>query len=159
MIWFVMLVLWLLAELFVMVKVSEAIGFGWMLVLLIISWPIGTRVIRHQGRSALRRLREALAAGREPTNEVLDGGLVLLGGLLLLVPGFITDVIGLLLLMRPTRALARVAAARHPHSILLRRTLSMVTWGVYAAPGSRRRGGDYDVDSTAVDIDGPQLEA
>ncbi len=77
MIWFVLLVLWPLAELFVIVKVSEAIGFLWMLLLLIVSWPIGSRIIRHEGRAALRRLRDALAAGRAPTNEVLDGALVL----------------------------------------------------------------------------------
>jgi UPF0716 protein FxsA len=163
MIWFVLLVLWPLAELFVIVKMSEAIGFLWVLLLLIVSWPIGTRIIRHEGRAALRRLRDALAAGREPTDEVLNGVLVLLGGLLLLVPGFITDAIGLLLLMRPTRALARLAAARNHRSAWLRRTLGMISWGVHAAPGrgardrSARR--DYDVDSTAVDVDGPQLEA
>ncbi len=161
MLWFVLLVLWPLAELFVIVKLSEAIGFLWVLLLLIISWPIGTRIIKHQGRAALRRLRETLAAGREPTDAVLDGVLVMVGGLLLLVPGFITDAIGLLLLVGPTRAVARLAAARHHRGIWLRR-LGMVAWGV-AGPrrgnGDGHGGGDYDVDSTAVDIDGPQLEA
>jgi UPF0716 protein FxsA len=162
MIWFVLLVLWPLAELFVIVKVSEAIGFLWMLLLLIVSWPIGSRIIRHEGRAALRRLRDALAAGRAPTNEVLDGALVLVGGLLLLVPGFITDTIGLLLLLRPTRALARRAAARNHRSASLNRAVSFITWGVRgnsSGPGGPGSAGGYDADATAVDIDEPQLEA
>jgi len=162
MIWFVLLVLWPLAELFVIVKVAEAIGFLWMLLLLVVSWPIGSRIIRHEGRAALRRLRDALAAGRAPTNEVLDGALVLVGGLLLLVPGFITDTVGLLLLLPPTRALARRAVARNHRSAWLNRTVSFITWGVRGnsrGPGGPGSGGGYDADATAVDIDEPQLEA
>ncbi|HEX3805052.1 MAG TPA: FxsA family protein [Solirubrobacteraceae bacterium] len=157
MIWFVLLVLWPLAELFVIVKVSEAIGFLWVLLLLILSWPVGTRIIRLEGRAALRRLRDALAAGRAPTNEVLDGALVLGGGLLLLVPGFITDAIGLLLLLRPTRALARRFVARNHHSAWLNRIVSFITLGARGGRGGGPRG--YDADTTAVDIDEPQLEA
>jgi UPF0716 protein FxsA len=155
MIWFVLLVLWPLAELFVIIKVSEAIGFLWMLLLLIVSWPIGSRIIRHEGRAAIRRLRAALAAGRAPANEVLDGALVLVGGLLLLVPGFITDAIGLLLLLRPTRVLARRAASRHHHSAWLNRAATFVSWGMRGGPGSP----GYDADATADDIDEPQLRA
>jgi UPF0716 protein FxsA len=157
MIWFVLLVLWPLAELFVIVKISEAIGFLWVLLLLIVSWPVGTRIIRLEGRAALRRLRDALAAGRAPTNEVLDGAIVLVGGLLLLVPGFITDAIGLLLLLRPTRALARRIAGRNHHSAWLNHAVSFITWGVRGGRPGGPRG--YDADATAVDIDEPQLEA
>jgi UPF0716 protein FxsA len=157
MIWFVLLVLWPLAELFVIVKISEAIGFLWVLLLLILSWPVGTRIIRLQGRAAMRRLREALAAGRTPTAEVLDGALVLIGGLLLLVPGFITDAIGLLLLLPPTRALARRVAAHHRYSAWLNRAAAFITWGDRGGRGAGPRG--YDADATAVDIDEPQLGA
>jgi UPF0716 protein FxsA len=157
MIWFVLLVLWPLAELYVIVRISEAIGFLWMLLLLILTWPVGSRIIRHQGRAALRRLREALAAGRAPTTEVLDGALVLGGGVLLLVPGFITDAIGLLLLLPPTRALARRGLARHHASRWLSRTVTFISWG---ARGPRGAGDpSYDAEATAADIDEPQLEA
>ncbi len=164
MIWFVLLVLWPLAELFVIVKVSEAIGFVWMLLLLLVTWPIGKRIIKLQGRAALRRLREALAVGREPTNEVLDGVLVMLGGLLLLVPGFITDAVGVLLLMPPTRALARRATALNRRSVWLSRAVTFITWGAQGASsqytrGSRGGSRAYDADATAVDVDGPQLDA
>jgi UPF0716 protein FxsA len=156
-IWFVLLVLWPLAELYVIIRISEAIGFLWMLLLLIISWPVGWRLIRHEGRAALRRLRGALVAGRTPTHEVLDGALVLVGALLLLVPGFITDAFGLLLLLPPSRALARRVAARHHRSAWMRRLVSLSSW---AARGNRTGGPpDYDVEGMAADIDEPRLEA
>ena len=156
MIWFVLLVLWPLAELYVIIKISEAIGFLWMLLLLLASWPVGWRLIRHEGRAALRRLRDALAAGRAPTNEVLDGTLVLVGAALLLVPGFITDATGLLLLLPPSRAIARRGLARTHRSALLNR---LVTWGSWAARGPGGGPGSYDAESTAADIDEPQLKA
>ncbi len=158
MIWFVLLVLWPLAELYVIIKLSEAIGFGWVLLLLVVSWPVGWRLIRHQGRAALRRLRDALAGGRVPANEVLDSALVLVGAALLLVPGFITDAIGLLLLLPPSRAVARRIAARNHRSAWLMRVANL-DW----APTRPRGGGGnprgYDAESTAADIDEPQLGA
>jgi UPF0716 protein FxsA len=155
MIWFVLLVLWPLAELYVIIRISEAIGFWWMLLLLIVSWPVGWRLIRHEGRAALRRLQNALAVGRAPANEVLDGALVLAGAALLLVPGFITDAIGLLLLLPPTRAVARRLAARNHRSAWLNRLAGLGGWPARAGGSSRA----YDAESTAADIDEPQLEA
>ena len=159
--WFVIFVLWPLAELFVIVKISEAIGFFWMLVLLILSWPIGTRILRSQGRAAWRQFAEAVQTGREPTEEMLNGALVLFGGLLILVPGFITDAVGLLLLIPPTRALARRAVGRHHSSRLIHRATSFGRrWGVNPRnSGSQANAAhqEYDVDSTAVDVDHPEL--
>ena len=158
MIWFVLLVLWPLAELFVIVKLSEAIGFVWVLLLLVISWPVGWRLIRHQGRAALYRLRDALATGQAPTNAVVDSALVLVGAVLLLVPGFITDAIGLLLLL-PTRALARRAVLADRRSRWLNRAMGFVNWNSSRFPGGPRGRRDYDAEATAADIDEPQLEA
>lgn len=163
MVWFVIFVVWPLAELFVIVKVSEAIGFIWMLLLLIISWPVGSRILRAQGRAAWRQFVDAIQTGRPPANEVLNGALVLAGGLLLMVPGFITDVIGLLLLLPPTRALARRAVARHHSSVWVGRAANLGSASGFR--GNRRNPGgngagahqDYDADATAVDIDGPEL--
>ncbi|WP_249021511.1 FxsA family protein [Conexibacter sp. S30A1] len=157
MIWFVLLVLWPLAELYVIIKLSEAIGFLWVILLLIVSWPVGWRLIRHQGRAALRHLRDALLAGRTADKEVLDGALVLFGALLLLVPGFITDAVGVLLLLPPTRALVRPLVARNQRSAWLTRLAGAASWN--PGRGGRHRPDDYDAEATAADVNEPQLKA
>lgn len=141
------LVLWAAAEIYVAILVADAIGVVPMLLLLLAGWPVGLWALRSQGRIAWRRLSEAVAAGRPPAREVLNGALVVLGGVLMMVPGFITDVIGLLLLLAPTRALARVLVVRNLQSRLVVRAARF--GGRYA----------YDVDSTATDVDRPQLHS
>ncbi|HET9094404.1 MAG TPA: FxsA family protein [Solirubrobacteraceae bacterium] len=158
MIWFVVLVLWPLVELFVIVELSNAIGFLWVLLLLIVSWPIGWRLIRHEGALALRRLRDALRAGQAPTAAVLDGALVLVGAVLLLVPGFITDTIGVLLLVGPTRSLARRGILRHHRSVWLRRGVNVINWKASRFRGAATDPRHYDAEGTATDIDEPQLQ-
>jgi UPF0716 protein FxsA len=101
-----------IAEIYVIIKVGEAIGALWTILLLIADSVIGARLLTWQGRSAWRRFQEAVAGGRMPHNEVLDGVLIVIGGTLLLTPGFITDVLGLWLLLPPTRALVRRAVVR-----------------------------------------------
>ena len=137
---------WFAAELFVVIEVAGAIGLGATILLLILSWPIGAWALRTQGRAAWRRLSEAVAAGRSPGREVLDGVLVLLGGLLLIVPGFISDIVGALALLPPTRALLRGGLARNLQS---RFVVSATRFGNASRPS--------DVDSTATDVDQAQL--
>lgn len=136
------LICWPIAEVYVAIKVAEAIGVLWTLLLLLAGWPIGIWALRSQGRAAWRRLGDAVAAGRPPGREVLDGALVLVGGVLLMIPGFITDVLGAALLLSPSRALARSMLARNLESrVVLQATR-------FARPSR-----SYDVDSTATDID------
>jgi UPF0716 protein FxsA len=141
-----LIILWPVAELIVAIKVAEAIGVLLTVVALIASWPIGLRLLRAEGRGAMRRLNAAVTAGRPPGREVLDGALVLVGGFLLIVPGFITDVLGLALLLPPGRTLARLAVVRNLRSRVVVRATRFAGGG---RPG--------DVDSTATDIDGSQL--
>jgi UPF0716 protein FxsA len=101
-----------IAEIYVIIQVGQAIGALWTILLLIADSVIGARLLTWQGRSAWRRFQDAVAAGRMPHNEVLDGVLIVIGGALLLTPGFITDVLGLGLLLPPTRALVRRAVVR-----------------------------------------------
>jgi UPF0716 protein FxsA len=140
-----LLIAWPVAELFVMFEVASAIGFLYMLLLLIVAWPIGWWVMRSQGRLVWRRLQAAVAQGRTPTREVLDGALLLLGGALLIIPGFISDAVGLVLLLPPTRALVRTVAGRHLHSRFVVRAVGAT-------------GRPYDVDSTATDVDQTRLQ-
>jgi UPF0716 protein FxsA len=96
-----------IAELYVIVKVGEAIGLWPTLALLLADAMLGSLLLRHQGRSAWRRFNEAIAARRFPGREVVDGVLIVIGGTLLLTPGFLSDIVGLFLLVPPTRALVR----------------------------------------------------
>jgi UPF0716 protein FxsA len=148
MIWFLLFLLWPIAELFVAIKVADAIGILWMLILLVAAWPVGTWALRSEGRSVARRLAQAIAEQRTPAKETLDGVLVLMGGGLMMIPGFITDVFGLVLLLPPTRILARIAILRNLRSRIVLRA-------VHFTAGRQ----PYDVDSTATDINRPHLGA
>ncbi len=149
-----LLISWPIAELFVAIEVADAIGVLYTVLALIAGWPIGVWAVRSQGASAWRRLRAALVirnpkrAGTTtmPVREVLDGGLVLLGGGLLIVPGFITDVIGICLLIPFSRAPLRAALGRQ-----IRRQ------GVVRAARFTRQSGPDDVESTATDLHQPRL--
>lgn len=151
---FILLITWLAAELYVIVLVAHAIGLLLTIVLLIAAWPLGTWAMRSEGRVVWRRFNAALAEGRPPGREVVDGALVVLGGGLLMVPGFITDVLGLLLLLPPTRVLLRGALVRNFHSRLV------VQAGRFARrSGSGPPGGAEpdDVEGTAREVDPPKL--
>ncbi len=101
-----------IAELYVIIQVGQWIGVVPTLILLLADALLGSMLLKHQGRGAWRRFNEALAARRFPGREVADGVLIVIGGTLLLTPGFITDVVGILLLLPPTRAIARRALKR-----------------------------------------------
>jgi UPF0716 protein FxsA len=138
-----LLILWPAAELLVAIKVAEAIGLLATLLALAITWPLGVRVLRAEGRSGWRRWRTAIAAGGPAGNEAVHGALGVAGGALLIVPGFISDLVGLVLLAPPSRSLVRAGLVRN-----LRRRLFVRTAG-----GPRR----YDVDSTATEVESMQL--
>ena len=71
----------------------------------------GVLIVRHQGLGVYRRVRAQLRAGTVPGVELVDGLVILVAGVLLIVPGFVTDAVGLLLLFPPTRHLVRRPAA------------------------------------------------
>jgi UPF0716 protein FxsA len=123
-------------EIYVIIQVGQAIGALWTIALLIADSIAGGVLMRSQGRAAWRRFQQALAEGRMPAREVLDGVLVIFGGAFLLTPGFCSDIVGALLLVPPTRAVIR--------RMLVRR-FSMRMLGDLPSPGipgaGRRRGG------------------
>lgn len=104
------LVLFLLlpiVELYVFVQVAGAIGFASALLAAVGATVVGVWLVKQQGLGVLRRANDKVARGETPTDEVVNGTLLLLAGVLLLVPGFVTGAVGLALLLPPVRALLR----------------------------------------------------
>ncbi len=101
-----------LAEIWVIGQVWGAIGGVATIVLLLVDSVIGAWLVKHQGLGILDRIQRRLAAGSMPTDELIDGGLVLFAGALMLTPGFITDVVGFLFLLPPSRAVLRSVVGR-----------------------------------------------
>jgi UPF0716 protein FxsA len=142
-------------ELYVIIQVGQWIGVVPTLLLLLADAVLGSLLLKHQGRGAWRRFNEALAARRFPGKEVADGLLIVIGGTLLLSPGFITDVFGIFLLVPPTRAIARRVLKR----------LTIGRFMVVGMPGGERGpfgpppgsagprpNRDYDVEGTAEEV-------
>ena len=101
-----------IAELYAIYLVGDAIGVVWTLLLLAADSLLGSLLLRSQGRSVWRRFNDALGAGRVPHREVMDGVLIIFGGAFLITPGFLTDIVGLILLIPPTRAVVRRQVVR-----------------------------------------------
>ncbi len=101
-----------LVELYVIIQVGSAIGALNTIGLMIIISLVGAWLAKHEGAGVITRVREQSARGEVPTNHLIDGALIFAGGLMLLVPGFISDFLGILLLFPPTRAVFRVFIKR-----------------------------------------------
>jgi len=148
-----------IAEIYVIIQVGQAIGALWTIALLIADSILGSLLMRSQGRQAWRRFNAAIASGRPPAREAFDGALVIFGGAFLLAPGFITDVLGLSLLLPPSRALVR--------RFIVRAVLGRTPAGRMAMFATQRTRGGHDatarppgdVDGTAEEIrpEPPQL--
>ncbi len=96
-----------LAEIYALVKVGSWLGVFPTVVLLFFVSVAGAYVVKREGLRVWRRMQEQIVAGKMPSNEILDGVCLLSAGALLLVPGFVTDVMGLLLLLPPFRLVLR----------------------------------------------------
>lgn len=99
-------------EIFVIVQVGQALGILETLALMVVISFVGAWLARHEGFYVIQRIREQTSAGVLPGNELIDGALVLAGGLLLLTPGFVSDAVGILALFPPSRALLRTMVKR-----------------------------------------------
>jgi UPF0716 protein FxsA len=148
-----------IAEIYVIIKVGEAIGVLPTIALLVLDSFLGAALWRSQGRAAWRRFNDALAQGRIPAREVFDGAMVILGGAFLITPGFITDVIGLALLIPPSRAMFRGLVA----GVARRRAMFSVRGVRWGSP--RGNGGDpgqagrgYDYEGTAHEVHDAERE-
>jgi UPF0716 protein FxsA len=98
-----------LVEIYVIIQVGQAIGAWWTILLLVLDSVFGTWLVRREGGRAWEALRTALNSGRMPARELADGALILIGGTLMLAPGFVTDAFGILMILPLTRPLFRRA--------------------------------------------------
>jgi len=170
-----------LLELWVIIQIGSVIG-AWPTILLLLAFSLGGAwLVRRQGSAAWDRFTKSITSGRIPAKETADGALIILAGALLLTPGFLTDLCGILLLLPPIRATIRTVgtarligggwrgiafttatSARGSHA--RRKAASGGPGGTHSASGSgsgvrttARR--DYDVEGTAVDADVPTLDS
>ncbi|MBO6507093.1 MAG: FxsA family protein [Roseibium sp.] len=123
-----------LIEIAVFIWVGGMIGVLPTILLTLVTAIAGTVMLRQQGLSLLMRMQQELDAGRSPGNEVMQGAMIVLASIFLLIPGFVTDAIGLLLFIPPVReALANFIIARSNVVIV-------------QGDGNVRRPGDHVVD-------------
>ena len=117
-----------LLEIFIIIQVGQLIGPWWTVGLLVLESLIGAWLIKREGQRAWRSLRDSIGTGQLPGRELADAALVLVGGTLLLTPGFVTDIFGFFLVLPPTQPIAR----------------RMLTWFITrrAVAASRRYGYD-----------------
>lgn len=149
--WQLLLVLLLLVvpllEVMVIIAVGRAIG-GWpTFFLLLAESAFGAWLVRREGARAWQSLQEALTTGRMPSRQLADAALVLVGGVLLLAPGFLTDIVGFVLVLPFTRPAARGLL----ETVVARRLLA----GVYAqggVPPQRRAPGPASRSAAAEDV-------
>ena len=126
-----------LLEIYVIIQVGQVIGPWWTILLLILASVLGAWLVRREGGRAWRALQQALQEGRMPARELADGALILVGGTLMLTPGFLTDLAGVLLILPFTRPLARRLLTR----VVVGRMVVVAPRGAgTGGPGARQAG-------------------
>ncbi|MEA3019642.1 MAG: protein FxsA [Actinomycetota bacterium] len=110
-----------LAELYVIIQVAHAIGAFNTIGLLFLDSLLGGWLMKREGLGVMRRLQAKLQNGEVPGRELVDAFLIMLGGALMLAPGFITDILGMALLLPPVRAVIRAALARRFRTVAVNR--------------------------------------
>jgi UPF0716 protein FxsA len=123
-------------EIYVIIQVGQVIGAWWTILLLIADGVFGSWLVKREGRRAWRALRSALEAGRMPSTELADGMLILVGGTLMVSPGFVTDVFGILLILPFTRPVGRRLLARFVNRRLAGRVRVTGTRPTATRPGT-----------------------
>jgi len=139
-------------EIYVIVKVGESIGYIPTFGLLIAISVLGTSLIKREGLRVLRAFSEQVNKGEMPSQQIVEGISILIAGALLLAPGFVTDAIGLLLLLPPVRALAI--------KLVMRRTTQKVTVirATYDGPIVEVRGQILGTNNEIIDVESSEGE-
>jgi UPF0716 protein FxsA len=122
-------------ELGVLIQVDQLIGFGPTIGLIIATGIVGSYLARREGLSTWKRLNRRLSAGEIPGDELVEGIIILVAGALLITPGVLTDVVGFLGLLPPSRAFIRNILMRRFTS-KLEQGATQVQFGMFSGPGS-----------------------
>ena len=130
---FVLFLMVPIVELVVIVQVGQAIGTLPTIALLVVMSVVGAWLMKREGLGVLRRAQRQVQDGRVPTREVADGFLIVLGGALMLTPGFVSDLVGMALLLPPERAVVR--------PVLVSRLQVMALGAASRGPAPRGPGG------------------
>ena len=137
------------AELAVILQVAHGIGVPETIVVLLAVSAVGGWLCKREGLGVLRRIQRGLEAHQLPTRELADGGLILLAGALLVTPGFLSDLLGILLLLPPTRAVFRTVLLA---TLARRARISVSGFGGGFPGGGRGSGrGQGAIDTTGSD--------
>jgi UPF0716 protein FxsA len=140
-----------LVELYVFVQVWQSVGGLMAIGLLVLLSVVGVWLVKREGTNVWRRFNAQVADGKVPANEVVDGTLVLLAGALLIFPGFVSDAVGLFLLLPPVRAGIRFLIVRGIVGRLQRAApIRVVRWSSQGAGYAQRWMGSDDRD--VIDI-------
>lgn len=131
----------LLLEIIVLITVAKSIGVWWTLGLLLLCAVVGVVLVRRESGRTWRALRRAVDTGRMPGRELADASLVLVGGLFLLLPGFLSDLVGIFFILPFTRTLSRRLLAVLIGSRLPAMTVTSFPGQDFGAPGSTPGGG------------------
>jgi UPF0716 protein FxsA len=146
--WWVLALLFVVlpvVEIFVLIRIGQTIGAWWTVLVLVADGLLGSWLMKREGSRAWAALTTALRAGRMPARELADAALILVGGTLLLTPGFVTDVVGLFLILPFTRPVARRLLTRFltrrflagPLGPVAAGPVSAATFGTGTPPGTR----------------------
>lgn len=126
-----------LVELFVIGEVAGVIGVPWTILLLVVDSLAGAWLVRREGRRAWHEFTSAVAGAQWPGDQVMAGAMVLVGGALLVTPGFVTDAVGLSLVLPPTRRLLATVLRSRVQPLQVGR---VTTFGSFSQPGAAARG-------------------
>lgn len=141
-------------EVAVLILVGRVIGVGWTILLLLATSVLGALLVRREGRRTWRALGEALRSGEMPSRQMADAVLVWVGGALLLVPGFVTDVIGLLVVLPFTRPVARIGL----EVLIARRVIAVVPGASGPAPQPGQTRVQRTEDSSGEVVEGEIID-
>jgi UPF0716 protein FxsA len=148
--WWLLLVAFVvvpLVEIYVIIQIGQVIGAWWTILLLIADSVFGSWLVRREGGRAWRALQFALQERRMPAKELADGILILVGGILMLTPGFVLDIVGVLFILPITRPVGR----RILTGVITRRLVgASFPTGAQGTPWTRQRPGPVTPDDGVV---------